>query len=209
MKKMLLLVVMLVMVLSVFAETVILNDGRNLKGEIVGKKGDSIYLSSGGSIHLLTRDLVKQIKNDGDLTITKLTYKKKDFMNEGIETAKLTPLSVRENVNYNEILYPIDQAAMQPKYETKVNYHTIIFGVAFAGLAWDYFSTAGEFGDLIKDYEENNYPKKEIDKLKKQKTRKLINGSLFSIASAASFVVSFESIEIKATPTSIEVGYKF
>jgi len=103
MKKMLMLVMLLLIVSSVFAESVILNDGRTLKGEIVGKKGDSIYLRSDGNIYLLTRSLVKQIKNDGNLTITKLTYKKKDFMDDGVDVTQLTPIGeLEETVTYSK-----------------------------------------------------------------------------------------------------------
>lgn len=80
MKKMLVFVVLLVMVTVVWSETVILNDRSTLKGEIVGKKGDQIYLDSEGTIYLINRDLVQEIKNEGNQPVTGLIYRKKDFM---------------------------------------------------------------------------------------------------------------------------------
>ena len=96
MKKMLMLVVLVFMFSSVFAESVILNDGRILKGEIVGKNGDVIFFRSEGNTYFLTRDLVKQIKNDGGLTITKLTYKKNNFMENNIDVTQIIPIGERE-----------------------------------------------------------------------------------------------------------------
>lgn len=216
MKKMFLMVVVVLMFSCLLAESVILNDGRTLKGEIVGKRRDSIYLQSEVDLYLLTRDIVKQIKNDGNLTITKLTYKKKDFLNKGVDITQLTPLPELEYVENSTVGFPLSgdqsfgaQAFMQPKYKTKVNFHNLILGAAFAGIAWDYFNTEDEIRELIEDYEELNYPKKEINKLKKQKNRKFISGVLSSAASIASFVFSFEDVEIKASPTAVEVGYKF
>ncbi|MDA3813292.1 MAG: hypothetical protein PF570_03470 [Candidatus Cloacimonetes bacterium] len=207
MKKMFMLIVLMLVFSSVFAESVILNDGRTLKGEVVGKKGGSIYLSSEGNIYLLTRDLVKQIKNDGNLTITKITYKKKDFVNDGVDITQLTPIGKREEVAGYDI--PVAHIIQQPTHKTKMNLHTITLGLLFAGLAWDYFATAGDISDTIKDMEDLGVSNKEIDKVKKIKTRKIINGSLLSVASVVSFAVSFENVEIKASPTAVEVGYKF
>lgn len=207
MKKMLMLVVLMLVLSSVFAESVILNDGRILKGEIVGKKGDSIYLRSEGNIYLLPRDLVKQVKNDGNQSITKLTYKKKDFVKDSVDISQLTPLGEREEmVSYDK---PVAYDMQQKKYKTKMNLHTVTLSILFAGMAWDYFATVGNLSDSIKEFEDMGASNKAIDKLKKEKTRKIINGSLLSVASVVSFAVSFENVEIKASPVAIEVGYKF
>ncbi len=80
MKKILVMIVLLFMFTIIWGESVILNDGRTLKGEIVGKKSDQIYLNSDGNIYLINRDLVKEIKNEGNQPVTGLIYKKKDFM---------------------------------------------------------------------------------------------------------------------------------
>jgi len=208
------------MLSTVWAETVILNDGRTLKGEIVGKEGDSIYFLSGGDLYLLTSDLIKQIKNDGNLTITKITFKKKDFINDDVDVTQLTPLPEIKVINFSQpiggvqIIQPYIQPPNQPKYKTKVNFYSLILGVTFAGLAWDYFATAGEINDAIADLEEiedilQTDLSNEIKEQRKIRTRKFITGSLLTATSAVSIVMSFESIEIKASPTAVELGYKF
>ena len=208
MKRTFVLVVLLVMITMMFAESVILVDGRTLQGEIVAKKGDTIFLQSDGSIYQLTRNMVKQIKNDGNLGITKLTYKKKDFVREGFDLTNLTPLPIKEEYDYTQVQYN-ENLFMQPKNVTKFNEQKLILGATFAVLAWDYFATSGDYSDLIKDAEDFDAPKKEIDKLKKQKLRKIINGSLLSAASFYFFITSKEIVEIKMSPVSLEIGYKF
>jgi len=122
MKKMLLLVVLVLMLSTIWAESVILNDGRILEGEIVGKKGDSIYLSSKGYTYLLSRDIVNQIKNNGNLTITKITYKKKDFMKNGVDITQLTPLGKLENaIIYDKPLVKKELNVLMPAKLTKQN----------------------------------------------------------------------------------------
>ena len=213
MKKVIVLVVMLMIVSSIFAEVVILWDGRLLRGEIVGKKDESIYLASNNNIYLIKLDFIEQIKNDSNQSTIGLVYRKKDFMNDGVETAQLTPLGKREVVtdddyDVNDIYNP------QLTYKAKMGVHSLTLSVLFAGLAWDYFATVGDISDSIdeyKDMEEQygiNYSKT-IKNLEKTKTRKIINGSLLTAASIISFAVSFENVEIKASPSSLEVGYKF
>jgi len=121
MKKMLLLFVLLLIFSSAFTELVILNDGRTLQGEIVGKKGDSIYLRSNGNVYLLSRDSVYQIKNNGNLTITKLTFKKKDFEKDGVDIAQLTPLEKCEIVTYGKPIVKKDKSVFMPAKLTKQN----------------------------------------------------------------------------------------
>ena len=216
MKKMLMLLVLMLMFSSIFAESVILNDGRILKGEIVGKKSDSIYFRSEGNIYLLTRDLVKQIKNDGNLTITKLTYKKKDYVKDGVDITQLIPLGEREE----EVTYGKPVANnMHPTHKTKMNLPLVGLSVLFGVCAWDYFVSASDINDAIKfnkDFLENSggsiYEEsyeKLIDNLEKAKTRKMITASFLTAASALSFGLSIESVEIKASPTSINLTYKF
>ncbi len=216
MKKMLMLLVLMLMFSSIFAELVILNDGRILKGEIVGKKSDSIYLRSEGNIYLLTRDLVKKIKNDGNLTITKLTYKKKDFVKDDVDISQLTPIGEREEaITYGKSV----SNDMQPTHKAKMNLPIVGLSVLFGVCAWDYFASASDINDAIefnKDFLENSSGsiyeesyEKLIDNLEKAKTRKMITASFLTAASALSLGLSIESVEIKASPTSIELGYKF
>lgn len=186
------------MLSTVWAETVILNDGRTLKGEIVGKKGDSIYLRSEGNIYLLTRKVVEQIKNESNQPITETTYKKENFIQQGVDLNKYSQLALRSQLNEDGTL-KINGAVK--KYETIVDLHKITLSVAFAVLAWDYFATADDIGASFDNVSNAS--------LKKIRSRKLINGYLLSIASVASVAFSFERVEIKASPTSLELGYKF
>ncbi len=197
---------MLMIVSSIFAESVIFNDGRILKGEIVGKKGDSIYLMSKGTIYLIIRNIVMQIRNDRNQSITKLIYHKKNFTNDGVDLIRAIQVVIGNKDGNSNM--PVTYN-MQKTHKTLLNLHTVGLGILFAGLAWDYFATAGNLSDTIKEYEELGASNKAIDKLEKEKTRKSFNGLLLSAASIFSFAVSVEKVEIKASPTSLELGFKF
>lgn len=216
MKKMLFFIMLLIMVSAVWGESVILNDGRILQGEIVGKESDHIYLSSDGNIYLIKRNLVNEIKNDGNQPITSIIYRKKDFKKEGINFNSVIEIIPKHQIKEDG---GILMSGVQKTYETKLNWKPIMLSVLFGALAWDYFATAGDLNKDIDFYEDmkdiaNNDDwidlyDKQIDKLEKRKTRKIINGSLLSAASVVSFAISFERVEIKASPTSVEIGYKF
>jgi hypothetical protein len=200
----------------VWGESIILKDGRTFKGEIVGKKSDQIYLNSDGNIYLINRNLVKEIKNDGNQGITKLIYRKKDFKKEGMNFDSVIYLIPKYQIEEDGSVF---MSSTQMKYETKTNWKTITLSILFGTLAWDYFATVSDINKAInlnkelKDHTSNNDLEKlydeQIDKLEKTRTRKIINGSLLSVASVVSFSVSFEKVEIKASPTSVEIGYKF
>ncbi len=211
MKKMLTLIMLLIMFTMVWGESVILNDGRTLKGEIVGKKGDSIYLDSEGNIYLLKRDLVKEIKNEGNQPITGLIYRKKDFKKEGMIFDSVIEIIPKDQIKKDgSIFIP----GIQKTHETKLNWKPVLLSVLFGALAWDYFATSGDISDAIDDLKEmeddlNIDLSKDIKAQEKIRTRKTITGSFLTAASIVSFAVSFERIEIKASPTSVEIGYKF
>lgn len=206
MRKMLTLIVLFLMFTIIWGESVILNDGRTLIGEIVGKKGDNIYLDSEGSIYLIRRDLVQKIKNEGNQPVTRLIYRKKDFKKEGMIFDSVIEIVSKDQFKKDGSVF---MHGIQKTHETKLNWKTITLSMLFAGLAWDYFATAGDYSDTIKKMEDAGSPDKEIDKVKKIKTRKTITGSLLTAASVVSFAISFERVEIKASSTSVEIGYKF
>lgn len=211
MKKMLMLIMLLIMFTMVWCESVILKDGRTLKGEIVGKKSDQIYLNSDGNIYLINRNLIKEIKNEGNQPVTWLIFRKKDFKKEGMNFDSVIELIPKSKIKEDGSVF---MPGNQIKYETKTNWKTISLSILFGALAWDYFATVGDLNDGIDEWEklEDIYSadySKEIESLEKQRTRKIINGSLLSAASVVSFAVSFEKVEIKASPTSVEIGYKF
>ena len=210
MKKMLIFIMLLIIVTAVWSESVILKDGRTFKGEIVGKKSDQIYLNSDGNIYLINRDLVKEIKNDGNQPVTGLIYKKKDFKKEGMSFDSVIELIPKYQFNEDGSFF---MPGMQ-KTKTKVNWKPMLLSLLFAGLAWDYFATAGDISDAIDNLKEmeddlNINLSKDIKAQEKIRTRKTITGSFLTAASIVSFAVSFERIEIKASPTAVEIGYKF
>lgn len=211
MKRTLIFIMLLVMVSAVWGESVILKDGRTLKGEIVGKKSDQIYLNSEGNIYLINLDLVQEIKNEGNQPITGLIYRKKDFIQKWAKSQDVIELIPKDQIKKDLSVF---RSGIQKTHETKMNWKPVLLSVLFGALAWDYFATAGDINDSIEDLKDmedalNIDLGKDIKAQKKIKTRKTITASFLTAASVVSFAVSFERIEIKASSTSVEIGYKF
>ena len=63
----------------VSAETVILNNFKRYEGRLVGKVDNVIYLEMKNNKIKIPKSKIFQIKNNAGATITRITYKKKDF----------------------------------------------------------------------------------------------------------------------------------
>jgi len=80
--------------------------------------------------------------------------------------------------------------------------------MTFGFLAWDYLAEASDISDRINNLED--YGNETIkSELSKTLDRKIITGFALSAASVFSFIASFEKVEVKAAPNSINMSYKF
>ena len=101
MKKTIFMLVLIVMMSGIFAETVILKDGQNFTGKLAGKKDGFIYLQkSRNDIYRFRIGDIETIKNDAEQPITTIFLRKKDFLEidkkqaKTIEITKKIPLKI-------------------------------------------------------------------------------------------------------------------
>ena len=198
MKKLVFAALMLIMTLSLFGETVILKDGRRITGELVGKQNETIYLQTETELLSITKTQINEIKNDADLPITNLTWKKKDFAKAEL----IDPVEVKVESQ----LIEKHTIKTVPQYKTNINYLKISTGIAFGILALDYFAQVGDISDAIESYDDLGISTK---KLESQKGRKTLCGIIFSGVAIGFTASSFEKVEMQVSPTSLNLSYKF
>ena len=82
MKKTIFMLVIIVLTSSIFAETIILKDGRNFEGKIVGKNEGYLYLQTDKKIYKINYDGIETIKNNAEQPVTTIFLRKKDFIKD-------------------------------------------------------------------------------------------------------------------------------
>lgn len=210
MKKLLLSSVLLLFIFStVWAEYVVLKDGRIMEGKLLGRKGSTLYLKQEDEVLAISRDVINNIKNDGNQPITRIFWGREEDLEKGYPSAKSVSLQTEQDKpKFHKGTFPIQQT------EYKVRW--VNFGVSLLSgfLAWDYFAEASDIQqniDSIKKHEldDNNYYSELKDELKVTRIRKVICGSVFAAASFICLTTTLEKVEIEASPTSLSLSYKF
>jgi len=206
MKKIILSIIMIGLTYALFADIITLKNESVFNGTIIGKQGNVIYIKTKDLLETkffaIDQGTIAQIIDDDIQLNTNQFFIKKDFSNDINlnNISNLSHIKFRNSLNLNEL-------NNTKYYKNKVNYEYLILGVAFGFLAWDYFAEVSDISDQINYLEEYGT---EIDKSKLTKTqsRKFITGLALSASSVFSFIVSFEKVEVKATPNSINMSYK-
>jgi hypothetical protein len=212
MKKLLLSSVLLLFIFStVWAEYVVLKDGRSLEGKLLGKKGNTVYLEKADEILAIDRSLINNIKNDGNQPIMRIFWGREEDLQKDFPSAKEVKFS--SDTASSKTRFKNNRAPFQ---QTEYKVRWVNFGVSLLSgfLAWDYFAEASDIQqniDSIKkhDLDDNNYYSELKDDLKVTRTRKEVCGSVFAVVSFICFATSLEKIEIEASPTSLSLSYKF
>jgi len=116
------MLVIIVLTSSIFAETIILTDGQNFTGKLVGKKDGFIYLQKNeNAIYRFKTGDIETIKNDAEQPVTTIFMRKKDFMNvdekqaKTIESTKKIPLKIKNFNNKENIETTIDITKMSDR----------------------------------------------------------------------------------------------
>lgn len=209
--KKLLTLVLLSLVVSIFAETIILTDNREFEGEIIGKQEEEVYLDVGnGEIIIFSFFDIKEIKK-GFGEITNKIGKKKDFLKIDLETKKVTRIKLGGKRNFLAENLSLPQKKKLPWTINKTHFSlTLISSV----LAWDYFVQVSDINDWIDSIKKQNKMLKisadtGLDSIEKSKNRKMICGISFTASALINLFYSVKKVEIQATPEKIELSYKF
>jgi len=206
MKKLLLSSVLLLFIFStVWAEYVVLKDGRILEGKLLGRRRTIVYLGKDNEVLAIEQSTIHDILNDDKQSIMSVFWEQDELEYGYLSANSVTLKTEQDKTNYLKGTFPITH---------KIKGINIAVGFLSGFLAWDYFAEASDIQqniDAIKkhDLDDNDYSSELKDDLKVTRTRKEVCGSVFAVVSFICFATSLEKVEIEASPTSLSLSYKF
>ncbi len=189
MKQIFIISILLLSLNLLMSETIFLNDGQKFIGDIIGKEDMTLYLNTENETLLFKRaDIKRIILKHGKTLKERLVFSEPDFINNEkiIGTPKLV-------------------TSVQIKYN-RPNIYMLPLSLLSFTLMWDYICQIQDINDSIKDFDEIGL---KTNELKKDRTRKAICCVTFGCCGLLNTIYSFEKIEIKASPNSILLSYKF
>ena len=199
MRKVFVLFILLATISTAFGEIVILKDFLILRGNLVGKSEYSILLKADSLLFRIPNDQIKHILNNDNRVITKKVNRSKDFVNIDIHTAILTPLSEKKR----------DGELSQLEYVTEWKVENLFIGGLFTVFAYIYFDKASEISNGIRILKNVGFSDNELDELYSKRTEKIALASFLSAGSLYFLFTSKEVVEVKLTPMSFDISYKF
>ncbi|MBI9030540.1 hypothetical protein JEZ13_00855, partial [bacterium] len=152
---------------------------------------------------------IESIFAEDETDITEQTFALENFNNQ-IDEFNLFNLGSIEYGNKKNLTVSNHYRVGNKIYKTKVNPVYLALSACLVALAWDSYSEASDLSKAIEDYEEfEEFDDIDTSELKKDRTRKNVVGTICVISSIISFTASFEQVEIKASPNSVTLGYRF
>ena len=204
MKKIIFLIIMIGFTYTLFADSITLKNERIFDGTIIGKQGNVIYIKTGDfpriKLFAIDRNTIDQIIDDGNQIDANQFFIKQDFSDvyDLNNLSNYSHIRLKDSLDQNNII-------ITKGFKRKIHSEYIILGITFGFLAWDYLAEASEISDIISNVDNGT----DTSKLRKTLDRKIITGLALSASSVFSFIASFEKVEVKATPSSINMSYKF
>ncbi len=208
MNRLLLTISFVLMMVCLFSIEIELVDGNTYQLEIVGKQDSAI----------LVKDVYRNIYSKIDFQIIRAIT---DTLGNNKKDTFYTSKNFEGKINYNNywsfektgmnnryIEDFLEQASLKENkaYKYKFKLNNLMIGILASALAIDYYDQASDYADQIKANEELELS---TSKLERKKSRKNIIGTLFVGAAVYSFVKTYERVEIKVSPQSLNVSYKF
>jgi len=173
------------------ADDIKFRDGSFLKNVQVTDTTDGKitvkYLATTRHFPLSTIDAIT--KADYDYTQPSPYYTSEQFMNDPLAQVHPAPTGITGAV-----------------IVTRPNLKLLPLSLLAVGLSWDYFAQASDLGDLI---DATSKFGGDTSELESAHTRKTILGVTFLAAGIVNAYISLQSVEIKASPNSIAIAYKF
>ncbi|MBI9031045.1 hypothetical protein JEZ13_03420, partial [bacterium] len=149
---------------------------------------------------------IESIFAEDETDITEQTFALENFNNQ-IDEFNLFNLGSIEYGNKKNLTVSNHYRVGNKIYKTKVNPGMLAISLSLIALAVDSYSEASDLSKAIEEFEE--FDDIDTSELKKDRTRKNVVGTICVISSIISFTASFEQVEIKASPTSVTLGYRF
>lgn len=220
MKKGLLLLIIMFVVSNAFSLTIELINGTKITGKLNGRKKNELYFTNDDDIYIISINLIQNILEDSQ-----------DVTDEIINTTKPIKINWVSYLNifeFNNII-DIDDFNKRLKDDknalygigidyfnkslkgdktlyTYPNIELLPISIISFALMWDYICQIKDINDAIKGSDEVGL---NLNNLKKDKTRKAICCVAFGFVGLGNTIYSLKKIEVKASPNSILLSYKF
>ena len=215
MKKVLLFLIIIFVVSNAFSLTIELINGTKINGELNGRKKNKLYFTSDDDIFIISINLIQNILEDS-----------RDVTDEIINTNKPIKIDWNSYLNifeFNKIIDIDNFSKRQKEFDkeklmyikgdktlyTYPNLKLLPISIISFALMWDYICQIRDINDILDVLDDLNDDPDVTNKWEKDKTRKTICCVTFGVFGFMNTIYSFEKIEVKATPNSILLSYKF
>lgn len=159
-----------------------------LKTGFILKNVSIVEKTSDGFVRFRTKNDQQRVRQSDILFIREAEFNP----NMPMETGKFDPSQMPDSLSQQ---LPVVAGAAGTVIVTHPNLKLLPLSIVAFGLSWDYFTQASDLADI---------PGAESDK-----TRKTILGVAFLAAGIANTAISLQTVEVKASPSSIAIAYKF
>jgi len=191
------------MVSCVFGTKIYLKSGKIFNGQIRGKSDSQLFIYSPVSDSYFGVNIVdlQKILAEKNSEITRDILKMDNFEND-INFNKYFDVSEFKDQTAEKI----QPSNKSKKKQYKLDPRFAFISLSLLALSWDYFTTASDLNDSISEFKELGLS---TNHLKKEKNRKNILGATFAVSAIFTAVLTINKVEIKASPTSVSLGYGF
>ena len=193
MKKIIFILMFQIILTLLCSETIVLIDGREFQGEIIGKEGPVLYLNIENETIILQKAGIKSIleyDNIGEV------FKKPDYMDKN-KIIGMPRLIISDKIEYN-----MPYLRMLP-----ISFLSFI-------LMYDYIADIVDINDQIDDIKKSNEDQPDEDKvstskLENKRNRLTFCSMGFAVVGIVNTFFSFKRVAVEVTPGSISLSYKF
>ena len=202
MKKIFMALVLFLFVGLVFGTAIHLKDSKILYGHIRGRTDNHIILYD-YTIDTFVKIEISKIESifaADESDITDKTLNMTNFDNN-IDYSNLYNIN---SINFQQKIKSKQESLWYKEYD--FNFRSGLISIPLFALSWYFFQEAYHIKKTIKDWNDLDLP---TSGLKKERNRKDVMGVICGLSGFINFVLSFEKVEIQASPTSVSLGYRF
>lgn len=175
-----------------YTDEIFLKNGNYYWGEIIGKKGEFVYIKNPDTCYKIQKGGIKKIVKNGK-DVSDGYFDRIDFMSEIPEKFEIVVSDFGHDYNPSETR------------NTYPNMHLLPLSFLCFAIAWDSFADANNISDVIDAVPAGV----DSSDLKSDKIRKNFVGGAALVAGIFNTMYCFERIEVKASPNSLTLNYKF
>jgi len=182
-------IVFFVFSVVLFADNIHMKNGSVYFNVLITKKTDYavIFNYNGAKTAVDIKDILRIEEIPFDVNVSSyFTYK-------GVKLTDPNPIE------------PFKLKSFEPE-TTMPNKNFLLVSALSGVLAWDYFKEASDITSMIDEFKKNGI---KTENLETTRGRKVLIGIASALVCIASVIISFDTVEITATPNSLSVSYNF